>query len=276
MELDMDELRRQLMKSLGKGPAEIMESLDADGDGDVTKEELVESMKDAGITEEDAERLVKEIDSDGDGTISEKDWARVTGEEELDEKRFTKPSPQEKLEKDVSDLRYGRERTVTLEDAVDRFKKAYGTTKEVWEEITGGEGKKGEEMTMEQWKKACEKMGIPPGQAEKLFREMDKDGNGKVSWDEFQDAFGITEEGIRQRVLEEFGNADDAFAKADLDGDGYVDEEELRKLLEEMGVPPDQAKKLAKELMKKYGGEDGCASRPGEEARKGADEEVRW
>merc|ERR1719169_313393 len=106
---------------------------------------------------------------------------------------------------------------------------------------------------MDEWKKACEKMGIPPGQAEKLFREMDKDGNGKVSWDEFQDAFGITEEGVRERVLEKFGNADDAFAKADLNGDGVVDEEELRKLLEELGVPPDQAKKLARELMDKYG-----------------------
>ena len=48
--------------------------LDADGDGTISKDELMDTMEEAGITEEDAERLVKEIDTDGDGQISDKDW----------------------------------------------------------------------------------------------------------------------------------------------------------------------------------------------------------
>merc|ERR550514_739002 len=54
-------------------------------------------------------------------------------------------------------------------------------------------------------------------------------------------------------MLEEFGNADKAMAAADADGDGQVSKEEMKKMLQEkMGLTPENAEKLAGEMMKKY------------------------
>merc|ERR1719235_953240 len=53
--------------------------------------------------------------------------------------------------------------------------------------------------------------------------------------------------------MDEFGNAAEAMKAADLDGDGKVSKEELQKLMEDkLGVSPEQAAKLADDMMKKY------------------------
>lgn len=59
-------------------------------------------------------------------------------------------------------------------------------------------------------------------QIEEAFKEMDKDGSGKISKDEFT------------RVMEEYGISDDKtmdelFSNCDCDGDGQISVGELQK-----------------------------------------------
>merc|ERR1719316_203949 len=130
-----------------------------------------------------------------------------------------------------------------------RLKGAFKNGKAAWEAIAG---KGATHMTPEQFKKFAADLGVSPEQAEKLFKEMDKDGDGLVSEAEFQNVVGVDEEEFKERVLEKFGNADEALKAADKDGDGMVSKEELKKLMEELGITPENAEKLAEELMKKY------------------------
>ena len=56
----------------------------------------------------------------------------------------------------------------------------------------------------------------------KLFKEMDKNGAGRISEDEFQNQIGVSHEEVLDRFWDEFGNADEALKSADADGDGQV------------------------------------------------------
>merc|ERR1719333_847672 len=112
--------------------------------------------------------------------------------------------------------------------------------------------KDGKPLTKEEFKKKAADLGIPPGQAEKLMDKIDADGDGVISEEEFQEMMGVTEEGFRKRALDKWGNADEIMKQTDLDGDGKVSEEELRKAMEAVGITPDNARKLAKEMIAKY------------------------
>jgi len=151
-----------------------------------------------------------------------------------------------------------------MEDFRRRVKQAFKNSKAAWDAMAG-EGS--EFMTPEQFKKWAADLGIPPGQAEKLFKEMDKDGDGLLSEHEFQNAMGIDEDELRERALEKFGNAEEILKQADLNGDGQLTEDELKEFMEEkLGISPEQAEKLAKDLMKKYD-KDGDGKLSKEEAK---------
>jgi len=83
------------------------------------------------------------------------------------------------------------------------------------------------------------------------FRTLDKNGDGSISEDEFQNFHGVDRAEVKDRFLDKFGNADEALKATDLDGDGKVSEEELIKVLEdELGLTPENAAKVAKDMMK--------------------------
>ena len=42
----------------------------------------------------------------------------------------------------------------------------------------------------------------------KLFKEMDKNGDGRISEDEFQNQISVSHEEVLDRFWDEFGNAD--------------------------------------------------------------------
>jgi len=150
------------------------------------------------------------------------------------------------------------EKKVTIPMMRDRVRDAYKTTKDAWDAIAGEDG---EPISADDWEQKAGDLGIPPGQAEDLLKKMDKDGDGKISAEEFQQAMGVTEEGFRKRALDKWGNADEILKATDLDGDGCVSEEELRKAMEAVGISPGQAEALAREMMTKYDKDgDGCLS----------------
>lgn len=137
-----------------------------------------------------------------------------------------------------------------MPEAADRLKKAYGSCGKAWENMDpDGDGK----MKCDEWKERAAELGIPPGEAEKLFHEMDKNGDCVVDEAEFQNAVGIDEDELQDKVLEEFGSAAEALKAADADGDGKVSKDELKRMMEDrLGMTPEQAEKMADEMMKKY------------------------
>merc|ERR1719375_1839205 len=127
---------------------------------------------------------------------------------------------------------------------------AFKNGKEAWEAMAGPGAK---EMSKDQFAKKAADLGIPPGEAEKLFKDMDKDGDGKVSEEEMQNTVGVDADEMQDRMLDEFGNSDEAVKAADADGDGQVSKDEMKKMLaDKLGVTPENADKLADEMMKKY------------------------
>lgn len=228
-----------------------IESMDvADKDGVITKEEFMKSMEDAGVSKEEAERLWKQLDKDGDGKITKWDILNAPQSPELkDALRKVKEKMDEMVPRDATKA----EREWTLEDMKTRVREIYKTTKDAWQALTDGDGKP---LTMDEWKKKAADLGIPPGQAEKLFKQMDANGDGTLSEEEFQAVMGVTEDGFRQRALKKWGNADEIMKATDLNGDGKVSEEELIKAMEAVGILPENARTLAKEMMAKYD-EDG-------------------
>merc|ERR1719281_1405160 len=69
---------------------------------------------------------------------------------------------------------------------------------------------------------------------------------GKVDEGEMQNAIGVDEEEMQDRVLDKFGNADEALKAADADGDGQVSKEEMKK------IDPDGDGKIDGETFKDF------------------------
>lgn len=241
--------------------ADIVEGIDDSGDGKITEKEFKKAMKEAGVDEKEAEKLYKQIDKDGDGTITKEDIIKAKKSPEMKKalKKVKKKIDQEEV---PPPPRVAPEKKVTIPMMRDKMRDAYKTTKDAWDAISGD----GDPLTADEWEQKAEDLGIPPGQAEDLLKKMDKDGDGKISEEEFQKAMGITEEGFRQRALDKWGNADEILKQTDLDGDGMVDEEELRKAMEAVGISPGQAEALAREMMMKYD-KDGDGKLTGDQYR---------
>merc|ERR1719217_587260 len=123
-----------------------------------------------------------------------------------------------------------------------KMKQAFGNGQEAWKAMSPD----GKPVSADDFKQKVADMGIPPGEAEKLFKEMDKDGDGKLSEAEMQNTVGVDQEEMQDRMLDKFGNADDALKAADADGDGQVSKEEMQKMLQDdLGLTPENAAKLA-------------------------------
>merc|ERR1719486_1217889 len=84
-----------------------------------------------------------------------------------------------------------------------------------------------------------------------MCKEMDTDGDGKVSKEEFQNYVGVEPDEVQDRFVEAFPNPEDGLKAADADGDGKVSEAELQEVMQKkLGLTPENAKKAAKEMMK--------------------------
>jgi len=219
-------------------PKDAFDSMDANGDGNISPEEWQASFEKLGMTPEEAMAAFEELDVNGDGQISRDEFYQGFGKGGgSDDFRDVKPKPIEPLEPEI-----------TMKEFQLRIGKSFKNGKDAWAKLAG----EGGSVTLDDFKKFCADMGIPPGQAAKLFKQMDADGDGKLSESEFQNGVGMTEDELRERALAKWGNADEILKQADTDGDGKVSKEELVDMMKKLGVTPENAEKLAKEMMVKY------------------------
>merc|ERR1719420_287466 len=209
--------------------------MDKDGDGKISPEEMKEGLEAKGVSPEEADKMVRAADKDGDGKVSAEELYGATGSPD----EFAKPGPAKAPD----------EAEVSEEEMKERLGQAFKNGKDAWDKIAGPGAKT---MTREQFQKKCKDLGVPPGQCDKHYNSMDKDGDGVVGEDEFQNSVGVDEDEVQDRMLDEFGNADEALKAADKNGDGQVTEEELQEVMEKkLGLTPENAKKAAKKMMKK-------------------------
>merc|ERR1719271_1280546 len=249
---------QEVMPGVGLPPN--MNEADADGDGKVTEKEFMEACAAKGIAPEQAEELWAAADSDGDGVASAEDLERVREEAKAAAKDFDADGDGKVSAAEfVAGGGFGESEgsatpppvdvpDIPMEEVARRVHAAYGTTGEAWEDIAGAAD--ANHMTPEQWAKAAEGLGLLPEQAEKIYKEMDADGYGKVDFGEFQKAMGVSKDDLKRRMLKKYGNAEEALKAADADGDGKVSPEEFAKMAEELGVPPELAKEMFDDLEK--------------------------
>merc|ERR1719324_1877292 len=235
------EKMKKAMKGKFKSPKEAMKTMDADGDGKISKEEMEKGLQDQGISPRDADKMVKDLDKDGDGKVSDEEMYAATGPPDEFSKSPGEPGYEAPKEPE--------EAPVSLEEFKNRLGQAYKNGKEAWDKIAGVGAK---EMTPEQFYKQAEALGVPPGEAKKLFKQIDLDGDGAISEPEWQEVIGVSPDEVQDRFVDSFPSSSDALKAADADGDGKVSEAELQDVMEKkLGLEPAAAKKAAKEMMKK-------------------------
>jgi len=235
------EKMKSAMKKKFKSPEEAMKTMDADGDGKISPEEMEQGLKDQGVSPDEAKKMAKDLDKDGDGKVSPDEMYAATGPPG----EFTK-SPGEP---GYVEPKTAPETPVSLPELKNRMGQAYKNTGDAWDKIAGPGAAY---VTPEKWKEGVKNLGVPPGEADKLFKQIDADGDGKVSKEEFENAIGVEPDEVQDKFVEAFPNPEDAMKAADKDGDGKVSEAELQEVMQKkLGLTPENAKKAAQDMMKK-------------------------
>merc|ERR1719324_1995946 len=157
-----------------------MKAMDADGDGKISPEEMEQGLKDQGVSPAEAEKMAKELDKDGDGKVSPDEMYSATG-------------PPGEFAKSPGEPGYvapkkAPETPISKEEMKNRMGQAFKNGKDAWDKIAGPGAT---EVGPERFKEKIADLGVGPGEADKMFKEMDTDGDGKVSKEEFQNYVGV-------------------------------------------------------------------------------------
>merc|ERR1719393_187211 len=260
---------KQAMKKKFKSPEDAMKKMDADGDGKISPEEMEQGLKDQGVSPAEAKKMMKDLDKDGDGKVSPEEMYEATGPPG----EFTK-SPGEP---GYVEPKEPPETPISKEEMKNRMGQAFKNPRDAWDKLAG---KGATEVGPERFKEKIADLGVGPGEAGKLFKEMDADGDGKVSEAELQEVMqkklGLTPENAKKAAKEmmkkldpsgtgkidgkafkestkpkaddmanaieaKMGSAGDAMKKWDANGDGKLTEEEFKAGAAEMGMSPEAA-----------------------------------
>lgn len=220
---------------------------DTDGDGTVTQKELQDVFTSRGGTSQQADALFAALDPDGTGRITEDQFE--SGMQQLIEQARAAVAPPRGGD------RGGRAGMPSLSD--------------LFSQLTNG----GDALTKSALEQAFASGGGSADQADALFDQLDADGSGSVSEDEFvsgmkklmpppggpgspasadglsemfQSLTGgsdtLTKNSLEQAFISEGGTADQAdelFAYLDPDGDGSVTESEFVSGMQKLLAPPD-------------------------------------
>merc|ERR1719473_1676019 len=130
---------------------------------------------------------------------------------------------------------------LTMEQFAEMAKAAFGNGHIAF--LTGDKNKDGQ-LSPGEFEELSKALGLEPADTKHLFDEMDKDGSGGVDAREWSDAFGVTLEGLRSRILDKWENADAGWKAADKDGDGFLTPAEFYKHCGDVHVGPANAQEL--------------------------------
>merc|ERR1719272_1846600 len=170
---------------------------------------MQKGLQDQGVSAADAEKMAKDLDKDGDGKVSSDEMYAATGPP--DEFSKSPGEPGYEAPKEAS------ETPVTLEELKNRLGQAFKNGKVAWDKIAGSGAK---EMTPEQFYKQAKNLGIPPGEAKKLFGQVDLNGDGKISGPEWQEVIGVTPDEVQDLFVAKFPTSTAALKATDANGDG--------------------------------------------------------
>lgn len=238
MKMTAEDAQRAIRETFGANPM----AMDTNGDGQLSPDEVTAGLEKAGASPEEAAELLKAMDYDGDGILSPTEIHYGIGNPDWDEARgFSEPLDTN------STIRIPEESPVSMKDFIQRVRQAYGTGKEAWDHMAGTGA---QSISQEQFKEKVADLGIASGEADKLYKAMDANGDFTVDEAEWLDAIGVSPDEVQDRFLNAFPNPDAALKATDKDGDGQVSQAELEDVMvKKLGLTPEQAKKAAEEMM---------------------------
>merc|ERR1719161_2779970 len=123
------EKMKAAMKKKFKSPEEAMKTMDTDGDGKISPEEMEQGLKDQGVSPDEAKKMAKDLDKDGDGKVSPDEMYAATGPPG----EFTK-SPGEP---GYVEPKTAPETPVSLPELKNRLGQAYKNGDDAWDKIAG-------------------------------------------------------------------------------------------------------------------------------------------
>jgi Ca2+-binding EF-hand superfamily protein len=186
----------------------------------------------------DSKSAFASADTDGDGLVSKEEFA----EQIKDQLGFSNGA--EMFEQ------LGKEQPMTKAE----YLAAFGdyTTEEVKEKVLQKSGNVDrawkrsakDRMSLKEFDTQAAEVGVPKWNSAHVFEEVDRNADGSLSANEYFPAFGASLADVSERVKKHYGNPEEAFKKADADGNGKITMEEFKTLAAEFDIQPVNAEVL--------------------------------
>jgi Ca2+-binding EF-hand superfamily protein len=253
---------KQLCKDLGipRWDCKSLKSkLDSDGNGVISQAEWDEAI---GVTLPDLVRYVHDKYKNGDkgweaadvapkdGYLTRDEWEAHCGSVDVSPMSASELFPLVDANGDgrISEQEYKNVFGIQLPELRRRVREKHGPPGESFKIFDAdGDGK----ISRAEFVKGSKELDVPEARANALFDEVDANGDGEISPKEWENAMGLDQKELRQKILGKLDQPpEDIFDKADKDDDGYLTPEEAQKALEKAGMTPAEAKEAMKAMDK--------------------------
>jgi Ca2+-binding EF-hand superfamily protein len=177
-------------------------------------------------------------DTDGDGLVSKEEFAEQirtvlgfsNGAEMFE--ALGKEQPMTKAEYHAAFGDY------TPEEVKEKVLAKHGNVDRAWHRSAKSK------MSLKEFDAQAAEVGVPKWNAAHVFEELDMNDDSSLSANEYFPAFGASLADMGKKVKEHFGQPQDAFKKADADGNGKITLEEFKTMAAELDIQPVNAEVL--------------------------------